>query len=396
MKRRIFDSIYYVGACDKSKTLFENLFPIPSGMRYNSYLIDDEKTALLDTVDEAVRDEFLQNIKDTLKGKPLDYLIVHHAEPDHSALISSVLDIYKTATLVTSPTALKFINQFSGKDFTDRTKTVKEGDTLSLGKHSLSFIAAPMVHWPEVIVSYESATHSLFSADAFGSFGSEQGSLLFSSSKNRDSWTDEARRYYSNIVGRFGNNVTALLNKAAKLKIEKILPLHGIIFDKDCDFAVSKYSKWSSYTPENNGVLIVYATMYKNTKYAADLLSALLCEKNIPNKTLDVSYTDISYIISDCFEYKNIVIASPTYYGNMFPKIEQFLSHLKKSAVIGRRIGFIENGTWAPTAAKNMKDFLADMKADFSLPTVTVKSSCDENCIKQIENLAAAIASDFS
>lgn len=312
MKRHLFDNVYYIGACDKTKALFENLFPIPEGMRYNSYIIKDEKTALLDTADVSVRREFTENVTDTLDGAKLDYLVVHHAEPDHSSVISEVMDSRPETTLVTSATALKFITQFCGKDYSSRTKIVKEGDILDLGKHSLKFIAAPLVHWPEVMVSYDEHIKTLFSADAFGSFGSSEGNLFISSLENTDDWVDEARRYYTNIVGRFGTNTAALLKKAASLKIEKICPLHGLIFDKNCEYAVKKYSTWAAYSAESDDVLIVYGSMYGHTKAAADMLSAMLAERGKNSKTVDVSYTDFSYIIADCFKYVNFVFACPT------------------------------------------------------------------------------------
>ncbi len=391
MKRHLFDNVYYIGACDKTKALFENLFPIPEGMRYNSYIIKDEKTALLDTADVSVRREFTENVTDTLDGAKLDYLVVHHAEPDHSSVISEVMDSRPETTLVTSATALKFITQFCGKDYSSRTKIVKEGDILDLGKHSLKFIAAPLVHWPEVMVSYDEHIKTLFSADAFGSFGSSEGNLFISSLENTDDWVDEARRYYTNIVGRFGTNTAALLKKAASLKIEKICPLHGLIFDKNCEYAVKKYSTWAAYSAESDDVLIVYGSMYGHTKAAADMLSAMLAERGKNSKTVDVSYTDFSYIIADCFKYVNFVFACPTYYNTLYPKIEQLFSSLRKLNLSSRRIGFIENGTWAPNTVKLMKDALLPMTADIDLPSVTIKSSVDQSSVKQLEALADAL-----
>lgn len=388
----LFDSVYYVGAADRTKTLFENLFPLNDGMRYNSYLIDDEKTALLDTADEAVEKEFLFNVKAALGKKDLDYLIVHHAEPDHSSLVCKILDLYPNAVLVTSVMALKFLNQFSGKDLSLRTKTVKEGDSLSLGKKTLKFIAAPMVHWPEVLLSFEESSGILFSADAFGSFGAAEGTLKISEVENPENWTYQARRYYTNIVGKFGTNVTALLKKAAALNIKKICPLHGLIFDENCSFPVEKYKIWSSYSPEGKGVLIVYGSMYSHTKFAAEYLAARLGEKNIPSKIVDVSYTDISYIISDCFYYPTFVFAAPTYYGGVFPKMERLLTAVKKINFSDRKIAFMENGTWAPAAAKTMKDILSEISADTSFPNVTIRSACNEETLKAIESLADAIA----
>lgn len=392
MKRHLFDSIYYVGACDMTKTLFENLFPIPSGMRYNSYIIDDEKTALLDTADSSVRSEFLSNVKDTLGERPLDYLIVHHAEPDHSAFISEILSLYPHAKLVTSAMALKFINQFSGNDFSARTQLVKEGDELKLGKHSLTFIGAPMVHWPEVLVSYDAHSKTLFSADAFGSFGASEGKILTSSLKNIEVWTDEARRYYTNIVGRFGVNVMRLLKKAEALNIEKICPLHGLVFDTNCGYALEKYRKWGSYEAETDDVLIVFGSMYSHTKRAAEVLSGMLAERGKNSKVVDVSYTDFSYIIADCFKYRNFVFASPTYYNTLFPRMEQLLTVISKLNLTSRRVGLIENGTWAPNSVKLMKDALLPLTLDLDLPTVTIRSALDKTAFAALESLADALA----
>ncbi len=392
MKRHLFDTTYYVGACDRTKTLFENLFPIPNGMRYNSYIIKDEKTALLDTADESVGEEFLENVIDTLEGKPLDYLVVHHAEPDHSALVLKILNLFPAAKLVTSAQSLKYLNQFTGRDLSARAETVKDGDELKLGKRSLTFIAAPMVHWPEVMVSYDKSTSTLFSADAFGSFGCNEGNLFISGLNNIGDWTDEARRYYSNIVGRFGVNVTALLKKAAALKIDRILPLHGLIFDTNCGFAIDKYSLWSSYSAESKDVLIVYGSMYQNTKKAAEILGAQLSQNGVKSKITDVSYTDFSYIISDIFKYEKLVFACPTYYGGLFPRMEQLLNLIKKSAVKNRKIYLMENGTWAVTAAKNMSDLLSDLKVEICENKVTVKSACNSDSLSQIEALAKTIS----
>ena len=364
-------------------------------MRYNSYVILDEKTALLDTADVKVSEQFLKNVKETLGGKQLDYLIIHHAEPDHSYLVSKVLDTYPTAKLVTAAMTLRFLNQFCGKDLSDRAMLVKEGDTLELGKHSLKFIAAPMVHWPEVMVSYDEYCHTLFSADAFGSFGAKEKSLKISDLKDLESWKEEARRYYSNIVGRFGTNVTALLKKASGLKIDKICPLHGLVFDKNIDFAVNTYSTWASMQAEKNGVLIVGGSMYGNTEEVVEALGHRLLEKNIEVSYMDASSTDISYMIADCFKYSTIIIASATYYGGIFPKVEYFLTALKKYNLVGRNIGFIENGTWAATCAKQMKEMLKDVPANFDLPTVTVKSAETESTSAQITALAEAIAKLF-
>lgn len=391
MIRKLFDDIYYVGACDKSKPLFENLFPLPEGMRYNSYLIKDAKTALLDTADESVREDFLHNIEQALDGCKLDYLVIHHVEPDHSALVGELLARHTETQIVTSATALKFLTQFSGNDYSSRAVIVKEGDVLSLGEHSLKFIAAPMVHWPEVLVSYDEKSGTLFSADAFGAFGADLGGITIYALENVENWAAEARRYYSNIVGKFGNNVAELLKKASVLKINRICPLHGQIFDTSVDYALKKYSQWSSYTPENEGALIVYGSMYGNTKRAADLLAAELSDKGMSVKIVDVSHTDVSYIVADSFVYRNLIFASPTYYGSLYPPIERLLSRLKKTGLCGRKIAFIENGTWCATAAKLMKEQLDGLKCDFSLPPVSIKSTLDSKSKAALKDLAEAL-----
>lgn len=388
MKIKLFDSTYYIGACDREKQLFENLFPIPSGIRYNSYFIDDEKTAVLDTADESVKREFFENLKSTAENKKIDYLVVHHAEPDHSSAVVELLDLHPETTFVTSETALKFLRNFSGRDFSGRAKVVKEGDVLSLGKNSLVFFAAPMVHWPEVMVSYNAHSKTLFSADAFGSFGATDGSLILSAKNDISSWDDEARRYYSNIVGRFGGNVKTLLKKVAALDVKRICPLHGNVFDGNIEYAVKKYTDWASYSPEENGVLIVYGSMYGNTKRAVDALSALLSERKIKSKMLDVSYTDISYIISECFRFDVLIFACPTYYGQIFPKMEYFLSNYKKTGITGRKIGFLENGTWAAAATKKMKDLLILSDEAYHFENITVNSSPDDFTITKIMKLS--------
>ena len=360
-------------------------------MRYNSYIIKDNKTVLLDTADKSVRNEFMNNVEDTLSGKPLDYLIIHHAEPDHSSLISEILSLHPETTLVTNATALKFINQFTGNDFTSKTKIIKEGDDLSLGKHTLKFIFAPMVHWPEVFVSYDETNKILFSADAFGSFGANEGNILVSSLENINHWTDEARRYYTNIVGRFGINVTNLLKKTATIDIQKICPLHGHIFDTDCTHAIEKYKLWSSYTPECDDVLIIYGSMYGHTKAAVDVLADILAQKNKQSKAVDISYTEFSFIISDCFKYRNIIFACPTYYNMLFPKMEQLFEILKKLDFSSHRIGFIENGTWSPNTVKLMKELFSSLTTDLTLPSVTIKSAMNKNSFLQLQELADAL-----
>ena len=330
--RNVSDSVVWVGASDRRLALFENLFPIPRGVSYNSYLILDEKTALLDTTDASVTRQYLENVSHSLNGKPLDYLIINHMEPDHCANIAELLLHYPHLTLVGNAKTFAFVSQFYDLDLTGRTLTVKEGDTLCLGSHTLHFFLAPMVHWPEVMVTYEETEQILFSADAFGSFGALNGHL-FADEVNFDrDWLDDARRYYCNIVGKYGIQVQAALKKLSALSIRTICPLHGPVWRENLKYLLSKYDLWSRYVPEDNAVAIFYASMYGDTENAANILAAGLAEGGIKNIALyDVSVTDVSVLIAEAFRCSHLVFAAPTYNNGVYPAMYNFLHDMGKA-----------------------------------------------------------------
>ena len=360
---KINENLYYVGGSERKIHLFENMFPVPNGVSYNSYLLVDEKTVLFDTVDWSIGDLFLENIEFVLNGRPLDYLIVNHMELDHSKMVKVILEKYPTTKVVLNQKALAMLNAFVHSDYTSRAIIVNEFDTLKVGEHEFTFVFAPMVHWPEVMMTYDKKDKILFSADAFGSFGSLDGNI-FSSDIDIDSeYYSEMRRYYANIVGKFGQAVTNVLNKAKDLEIKMICPLHGAIWNDKIDIILRKYKTWSSYLPEDNTVSIYYASMYGNTENACYALANALAKRNIKNiKMFDVSKTDISYLISDVFRTKTIVIASPTYNGGLYPKKENFLTDLNALNVQKKNDAIIENGTWAITASKLIKKHLEPLK----------------------------------
>ena len=381
--RNVSDSVVWVGASDRRLALFENLFPIPRGVSYNSYLILDEKTALLDTTDASVTRQYLENVSHSLNGKPLDYLIINHMEPDHCANIAELLLHYPHLTLVGNAKTFAFVSQFYDLDLTGRTLTVKEGDTLCLGSHTLHFFLAPMVHWPEVMVTYEETEQILFSADAFGSFGALNGHL-FADEVNFDrDWLDDARRYYCNIVGKYGIQVQAALKKLSALSIRTICPLHGPVWRENLEYLLSKYDLWSRYVPEDNAVAIFYASMYGDTENAANILAAGLAEGGIKNIALyDVSVTDVSVLIAEAFRCSHLVFASTTYNAGVYPAMYNFLHDMGALSLQNRTIGLIENGTWGPVSAKQMQQLFSEMKQMNVLePVVTIKSSVKEDSL---------------
>ena len=381
--RNVSDSVVWVGASDRRLALFENLFPIPRGVSYNSYLILDEKTALLDTTDASVTRQYLENVSHSLNGKPLDYLIINHMEPDHCANIAELLLHYPHLTLVGNAKTFAFVSQFYDLDLTGRTLTVKEGDTLCLGSHTLHFFLAPMVHWPEVMVTYEETEQILFSADAFGSFGALNGHL-FADEVNFDrDWLDDARRYYCNIVGKYGIQVQAALKKLSALSIRTICPLHGPVWRENLEYLLSKYDLWSRYVPEDNAVAIFYASMYGDTENAANILAAGLAEGGIKNIALyDVSVTDVSGLIAEAFRCSHLVFAAPTYNNGVYPAMYNFLHDMGALSLQNRTIGLIENGTWGPVSAKQMQQLFSEMKQMNVLePVVTIKSSVKEDSL---------------
>lgn len=362
--RKVTDSIYWIGGNDRRLQLFENLFPVDAGISYNSYIILDEKVALMDTVDAAIRNQFLENIEHVLNGRTIDYLVVHHMEPDHCANIDELVRRYPNMKIVGNRKVLMMIQQFyEGLDVAEKMMFVKEGDTLSLGDHELSFVMAPMVHWPEVMVSYEKKEKILFSADAFGSFGALAGHIFNDEIDYQKEWVNEARRYYTNIVGKFGKHVQMLLKKASELDIAMICPLHGPIWRTNLAYVLNKYQTWSTYQPEEEGVLIIYASIYGNTESVANSLASRLANQGIKHIAVyDVSKTDVSTLVAASFRYSHMVIASSTYNVGIFPKMETYLNDIKALELQNRTVAIIENGSWALTSGKLIKHKIEEMK----------------------------------
>lgn len=375
--RKVTDGIHWVGANDRRIAKFENMFPVPRGVSYNSYVILDEKTALMDTADSSVAERFMENVTAVLDGRTLDYLVVQHMEPDHCANIAAIIEKYPEVTVVGNAKTMQMIGQFYSGTKAENTLLVKEGDKLSLGEHELNFVTAPMVHWPEVMVTYESKEKILFSADAFGTFGALNGTLFDDEIFFDAVWMEDARRYYTNIVGKYGPQVQALLKKAAGLDIAMICPLHGPVWRNDLELLLEKYDQWSRYEAEEDGVLIVYGSMYGNTENAAEVLAAEIAEQGMKNiKMYDASVTDCSYLIAEAFRYNRIVVAAPTYNAGLFAPVEHFLNDMKALNVQNKKIGLLENGTWAPMAGKHMKAIVESMKnMEIVEPVISIKSA---------------------
>ena len=396
--RNISDSIVWVGGSDRRLALFENLFPIPRGVSYNSYVILDEKTALLDTVDSSIALQFIQNVRATLGDKPLDYLIVNHMEPDHCATIEMLLPYYPNLKIVGNAKTFQMIRQFYDFDVDSHALVVKEGDALELGQHTLRFYTAPMVHWPEVMVSYEESEKVLFSADAFGTFGAVDGGLFNDEVDFDKDWLDDARRYYSNIVGKYGAQVQAALKKLSGLDIQTICPLHGPIWRSDLGYLLGKYDLWSRYEPEDKAVAIFYASMYGHTENAANLLADSLAAAGVKDvKVYDVSSTHVSELISQVFRCSHIVLACPTYNNSIYPAMYNFLHDMKALLVQNRTVGIIENGTWNPASGKLMRLRLDEMKNMNVLePVVTLKSALKADSKAQLDALKDAIVASLN
>lgn len=378
---RITNDIQYIGVNDHETDLFEGQYRVPNGMAYNSYAIIDDKIAIMDSVDRRFADEWLQNVASVLAGRTPDYMIVQHMEPDHSGSVARFMAAYPQAVIVASSKAFPMMKAFLGTDYAERRLVVKEGDMLKLGAHTLSFVAAPMVHWPEVIVTYDACDKTLFSADGFGKFGALDVT---------EDWADEARRYYIGIVGKYGAQVQALLKKAAALDIERICPLHGPVLDGDLSYYLNLYDIWSSYGVESEGVVIAYASVYGNTKAAAELLAAEL-EKNGCKQVVmhDLARCDMAKAVGDAFRYSKLVLASTTYNGDVFPFMKTFIHHLTERNYKGRMVGLMENGSWAPMAAKVMHGMLEGAKAlTFADTTVKIVSALSEESRAQISALA--------
>ena len=390
--RKVTDDLYWIGGNDRRLALFEGVYQIPRGVSYNSYLLMDEKTVLLDTVDTAVKGVFFENIEKVLDGRKLDYLVVHHMEPDHSEAIWEVVMRYPEVKIVCNAKIAQMMKQFFSFDVDARVELVKEGDTFHTGKHNLVFVSAPMVHWPEVMVSYDTTDKILFSADAFGTFGALNGALFADEVDFPRDYLDEARRYYTNIVGKYGVQVQALLKKAATLDIQMICPLHGFVWRKDIGWYLDKYLHWSSYTPEEQGVVIAYASIYGNTANAADILACKLRERGVRTEVFDVSVTPASEIIAAAFKYSHLVFAAPTYNSGVFVTMEALLMDLAEHNIQNRTVAFMENGTWAATSARQMGAMLEKCKNLTVLEQkVTIKSSMKEAQMAEIEALADAL-----
>lgn len=377
----ITDDIKYIGVNDHEIDLFEGQYPVPDGMAYNSYVILDEKIAVVDSVEKGFSAEWLQKLAQELDGRTPDYLIIQHMEPDHSGSLRSFTDAYPNAVIVASAKAFDMMKAFSGDDYADRRRIVKEGDTLNLGAHALTFIAAPMIHWPEVIMTYDSHDKVLFSADAFGKFGALDV---------QDEWACEARRYYIGIVGKYGMQVQALLKKAAKLDIQAICSLHGPVLSENLPYYIGLYDTWSSYGVESEGVAIAYTSMYGNTKEAAELLASKLEEYGCKKVALsDLARCDMFEAVEDAFRYGKLVLAAPTYNADVFPFMRTFIHHLTSRGFANRTVGLIENGSWAPTAAKVMRSMLEGSKnVSFTETTVKIVSALSDESRAQIDALA--------
>ena len=387
MKVTISDAVKYIGVDDKTIDLFESQYVVPEGVSYNSYLILDEKVALMDTVDVRGMQEWEKNLTEALGGRKVDYLVIQHLEPDHAGSIGRLLELYPDVTLVGNAKTFAMLPQFFDIDPDVKKLTVAEGDTLSLGSHTLTFVMAPMVHWPEVMVSYESTEKILFSADGFGKFGALDA-------EDEEGWACEARRYYFNIVGKYGAPVQALLKKAANLDIQMICPLHGPILKEDLGYYIGLYDTWSSYKPENKGVLVAYASIHGNTAKVAEKFAEMLRERGVEKVVVsDLAREDMAEVIEDAFRYDRMVVAGASYDGGVFPCMQDFLHHLQSKAYQNLTVGIIENGSWGPTAGRTMKAILETMKnVTIVDPMVTIRSRMKDADIPALEALADMVA----
>ena len=396
--KKVTDDLYWIGGSDRRLALFENVYPIPRGVSYNSYVLLDEKTVLLDTVDASISGLFFENLEYVLDGRTLDYLIVNHMEPDHCAIIGDVVRRYPDVKLVCNAKTIPMLKQFFDFPVEDRTVIVKEMDTLCTGKHTFAFVMAPMVHWPEAMVSYDTVDKILFSADGFGTFGAINGNLFADEVNFERDWLDDARRYFINIVGKYGVQVQNLLKKAATLEIKMICPLHGPIWRENLGWFIEKYDTWSSYKPEDQAVMIAYASIYGNTENAAEILASKLADKGVKNIAMyDVSVTDPSVIVSESFRCSHLVFAAPSYNGGIFTKMETVLSELKAHSLQNRTVAIMENGTWAPVAGKQMREIFAGMKnIELLEEGVTIRSAVKEAQEASLEALAEKITSSLT
>lgn len=391
---KVTDDIVWVGGNDRRLNLFENIFPIPKGISYNSYVLMDDKTVLLDTVDKAISEPFFENLSAALGGRALDYIVVNHMEPDHAATLAQTCARYPGARVLMSAKAAQMAAQFFGGSLEGRIEAVKEGDELCAGRHRLRFYMAPMVHWPEVMVTYDETDRVLFSADAFGTFGAVSGFLFADEVDFERDWLDEARRYYTNIVGKYGAPVKALLKKAAALDIAVLCPLHGPVWRRDISWFVEKYQRWSAYQPEEDGVLVAYASIYGHTESAAEAFAMALRKAGVKRVAVyDVSVTHPSYLVSEAFRLSKLAFFAPTYNLGLFPGMEALLLDLKAHALQDRVAAVVENGTWAPAAGKQMCEILSGMKNLRVLePVPTIRSAVSPDVREALEALACRLA----
>lgn len=389
--------ILWLGASDRRLELFENVYPIPRGVSYNSYLVKDEKTVLLDTVDHAASDRFAENLAFALAGQDLDYVVVNHMEPDHCATLMDTLTRYPNAVVIGNAKTMTMIGQFFDLDISGRSMVVKEGDTLTTGKHTFTFVMAPMVHWPETMCTYDNTEKVLFSADAFGTFGALNGNIFADEVNFERDWLPDARRYYANIVGKYGPQVQSLLKKAAGLEIEYLCPLHGPIWRENIGWFIDKYQHWSTYTPEEKAVLIAVGSIYGHTENAAEIVANRLAERGVKNIALyDVSHTDVSEIVSEAFRCSHLVFAASTYNNAIFTPMENLLNDLKLHNLQNRKVALIENGTWAPTSGKHMTAVISEMKNMLIMENmVSMKSSVKEAQRRALVDLADQIAAEL-
>ena len=396
--RNITKDLIYLGCSDRRLALFESAYPIKDGVSYNSYLLKDEKTVLFDTVDKACAEQFYENLEAGLAGRKLDYAIVQHMEPDHCALLAEVVSRYPEVKIVCTAKTVAMIKQFFNFDIDSRVQVVKEGDILNTGVHELQFVMAPMVHWPEVMVTYDKTAKILFSADAFGSFGAINGNLYDDEVNWECDYLSEARRYYTNIVGKYGMQVQMLLKKAAGLDISMICPLHGLVIRKNIGLFVEKYDKWSTYTPEENSVLIAYSSVYGGTETAVNLLAAKLADKGVKNiKMFDVSMTHPSFVLAEAFKYSHIVLATTTYNAGIFESMDAFLRILEAHNLQNRKYVLIQNGSWAPTCGKQMREILEKIKGSKILDdAICIKSTMKDEQFVQMDNVVNTIVNSLN
>lgn len=394
--KNIASDLVWVGANDRRLAMFEGVYSVPAGVSYNSYLLTDEKTVLFDTVDKAVGRIFFENLEHGLGGRTLDYLIVHHMEPDHSATLSELLLRHPETTVVCNDKTAVMIAQFFGSGAAGRMQLVKEGDSLSTGAHELTFYMAPMIHWPEVMMTYDKTAHTLFTADAFGVFGALNGAIFADEVDFERDYLKEARRYYTNIVGKYGMQVQNLFRKIADLDIRMLCPLHGFVWRRDIEYFFKKYNLWSTYTPEEKGVMIAYASIYGNTENAAEILSSKLRELGVRTVMYDVSVTPASEIIAECFRWSHLVFASSTYNGGVFVTMDELLRDIAAHNLQKRTVAFMENGTWAPVSARQMTAIFAPLKNMTVLEqSISIRSSLTEGQLAEIEALADVLAKDI-